>query len=185
MARPNPTVFALSASLPCHLFFKKYEPSDVPRLVGLLVVSPTLVAFLCQEESGNLLKSLLRTCSLYYCGLILSILSYRISPLHPLAKYPGPVACKISKLWLTHVSSGGKLHVYVKGLHDRYGPIVRVGPNELSINDSSLVTAILGPNGMPKGPLWDSRRISGKKSILIGARDYKNHAEARNISALK
>ncbi|KAK7042168.1 cytochrome P450 [Favolaschia claudopus] len=188
MSSPNLTALALFASLACHLFFKKYEPTDVPRLVGLLIVPPAVVAYFCELESGNLAMSLLRSYSLYYSGLLFSILTYRISPLHPLSKYPGPLICKISKLWITRVASQGKLHQYVKSLHDRYGPIVRVGPNELSIIEVSLLPAILGSNGMPKGPLWDGRKISGKKGSqakeaargnLIGSRDPEDHAEAR------
>ncbi|KAJ7790423.1 cytochrome P450 [Mycena olivaceomarginata] len=172
----------------CHLFLKRYEPTDVRLLVGLLVVPPLIVSFLRGDSLDLLFGPLLRSWSLYCSGLLFCILTYRISPLHPLSKYPGPMACKISKLWLTFVVSRGKLHVYVKGLHDKYGPIVRIGPNELSINEVSLVPSILGVKGMPKGPLWDGRRISGKngpgskeavRGNLIGARDLKLHAEAR------
>ncbi|KAJ7174134.1 cytochrome P450 [Mycena crocata] len=186
----HPTATSLFASLACYLVFKTYEPTDIPLLVGLLVVPPIIISFLFQEalEPLHLLGVFLRSCALYYSGLIFSVLAYRLSPLHPLAKYPGPLACKISKLWLTYVSSRGKLHVYVKELHDKYGPVVRLGPNEISINDASLVPSILGANGMPKGPLWDGRKISGKKGVgakeaargnLIGARNFKDHAEAR------
>ncbi|KAJ7653938.1 cytochrome P450 [Mycena polygramma] len=172
----------------CHLFFKKYEPTDVPTIIGLLVVPPIAVAFLPNQNSRGAIVALLHAYSVYYSGLLCSILTYRLSLLHPLSKYPGPMLCKVSKLWLTYISSGGKLHVYVKELHDKYGPIVRIGPNELSITDVSLLPSILGPNGMPKGPLWQGRRISGKKGAgskeaargnLIGSRDTKLHAEAR------
>ncbi|KAJ7865599.1 cytochrome P450 [Mycena olivaceomarginata] len=190
MSLPNSAATALSASLVCYLLLKRYEPTDVPLLVGGLIVPPLIVTFL-QPDSGDLLLlpgSLLRSCSLYYSGLLFWILAYRMSPLHPLSKYPGPIACRISKLWLTFIASRGKLHIYVKELHDAYGPVIRIGPNELSINEVSLVPSILGANGMPKGPLWDGRRISGKKGPgskeavrgnLIGARDSKLHAEAR------
>ncbi|KAJ6474484.1 cytochrome P450 [Mycena vitilis] len=185
---PSPTGAVLVASLACHLFFKKYEPPDVSTVIGLLTLPPLAVACFLDQNSPGAIGALLRAYSMYYSGLVCSILTYRLSPLHPLSEYPGPVACKMSKLWLTYVSSGGKLHVYVKMLHEKYGPIVRIGPNELSITDVSLLPSILGPNGMPKGPLWKGRRISGKKGAgskeaargnLIGSRDTKLHAEAR------
>ncbi|KAJ7090898.1 cytochrome P450 [Mycena belliarum] len=182
------SALVLLAALTCHLFFKRYEPTNVPLLAGLLVVPPPVVMFLLQNGSLVVFKPLLRLYTLYYSGLLLSILTYRTSPLHPLWKYPGPVACKISKLWLTFISSQGKLHLYVKQLHDQYGPVVRIGPNEISISEVSLLPNILGANGMPKGPLWQGRRISGKQGAgskeaargnLIGSRDLKLHAEAR------
>ncbi|KAJ7227446.1 cytochrome P450 [Mycena pura] len=187
MSSFNLATAMLLASLACYLFLKRYEPTDVPLLVGLLVAPPLTVAFL-QADLHDLFGALLRSCSYYYSGLLFCILTYRISPLHPLSKYPGPMMCKISKIWLTFVASRGKLHRYVKELHDKYGPVVRIGPNELSIIEVSLVPSILGVNGMPKGPLWDGRRISGNKGAaakeasrgnLIGSRDPKLHADAR------
>ncbi|KAJ7865617.1 cytochrome P450 [Mycena olivaceomarginata] len=123
--------------------------------------------------------SVFGSCSLYYSGLLFWILAYRISPLHPLSKYPGPIACKISKLWLAFIASRGKLHIYVKELHDAYGPVIRIGPNELSINEVSLVPSILGANGMPKGPCMISFAIFAVQGYIIGVRDLKLHAEAR------
>lgn len=84
--------------------------------------------------------------------LLASIAIYRLSPLHPLASYPGPVLCRVSKMWTAYIAYNGKLQHYYKTLHDTYGPIVRVGPNEISIVDKEAIPAILGAHGMPKGP---------------------------------
>ena len=65
--------------------------------------------------------------SLFYAALALSIVLYRISPFHPLAKYPGPLSLKISKLVAAYRAIGGKQYAQFKRLHDEYGPIVRVG----------------------------------------------------------
>ncbi|KAJ7097746.1 cytochrome P450 [Mycena belliarum] len=180
----------LLAALTCHLFFKRYEPTNIPLLVGLLLLPPLLLTFLTHDGSLGVstLKSLLHSYTLYFSALGLSILAYRASPLHPLYAYPGPVPCRLSKFYLAYVSSRGKMHLYVQRLHDAYGPVVRIGPNELSISDVSLLPNILGANGMPKGPLWDGRRISGQKGPaaraaargnLINSRDLTLHAAAR------
>ncbi|KAJ6480316.1 cytochrome P450 [Mycena sanguinolenta] len=183
----NPTATTLVASLACHLFFKRYEPTDPPRLVALLVVPPLIIA-LCQKDPRGVFVPLLRCCSLYYAGLLTSIVAYRMSPIHPLSKYPGPVLCKISKLWLAFVVSRGNLHLYTQELHVEYGPVIRIGPNELSVTDISLLPSILGSNGMPKGPLWGGRKIVRTRATnsqeaalanLISCRDPKLHAEAR------
>ncbi|KAJ7639705.1 cytochrome P450 [Mycena polygramma] len=185
MVLQNPIAAALLASLASHLFFKTYEPTDVARLVSLLVLPPLIIGFLPQGHAFGILGSLLRSYSAYYAGLLLSVITYRLSPVHPLSRYPGPAACKISKLWLTFVTSRGKLHIYIKGLHDKYGSVVRIGPNELSITDVSLLPFILGANGMPKGPMWQGRKVTGKRGSatgvgnLVGSRDSKLHAEAR------
>ncbi|KAF7378106.1 hypothetical protein MSAN_00234800 [Mycena sanguinolenta] len=188
MSSPNLTATALLASLASHLFFKRYEPTDPLRLVALLVISPLIIT-LCQEDPRGVFVPFLRCCSLYYAGLLTSIMAYRISPIHPLSKYPGPVLCKISKLWLAFVVSRGNLHLYIQALHDKYGPVIRIGPNELSVTDISLLPSILGSNGMPKGPLWSGRKIVRTKGTtskeeaalanLISCRDRQLHAEAR------
>ena len=64
-------------------------------------------------------------------------LLYRLSPLHPLAKYPGPVIAKTSKWWAAYLGGKGAFHRYCKNLHDRYGDIVRVG---------QLISSILTQN---------------------------------------
>lgn len=47
---------------------------------------------------------------------------------------------------------GGRTPAYVQALHDNYGDIVRIGPNELSIRDYSAIDKVLGYNGkMDKG----------------------------------
>ncbi|CCM04655.1 uncharacterized protein FIBRA_06839 [Fibroporia radiculosa] len=181
--------FSLLADLCTYLWFKRFETSDILHVSILLGLPPAIpVAFLRTHLESTLLAGLVAY-STFYVSLLLSILVYRISPLHPLWSYPGPVLCKISKLWLVYVASDGKLHMYYYKVHKKYGPIVRIGPNELSVVDTALLPSILGSDGMPKGPLWEGRRISGKrgagaknvKGNLIGARNKQQHTEARRV----
>lgn len=109
----------------------------------------------------------------YYVTLLSSITLYRLSPFHPLAQYPGPLLPKITKLWHVWKIWHGKQHLYIQGLHDKYGDIVRIGklnppsrpyyvlvihnaialgPNEVSIRGANCITPVLGAQGMPKGP---------------------------------
>lgn len=56
---------------------------------------------------------------------------------HPLAKYPGPKLYAASNLpfqWKSNVS--GTLTLESKTLYDKYGPIVRVAPDHLSVDGS-------------------------------------------------
>lgn len=60
-------------------------------------------------------------------GLVVTALAYRLSPLHPLYKYPGPRVAKCTSLYMTHVVwSGNRYKVYLE-LHRRYGDFVRIG----------------------------------------------------------
>lgn len=175
------SVFASAA----YLWFKKLEPTDPFSLVVLLGVGPALPIAVHGLPFTSIVCSVFASYATYYISLLLLTALYRLSPLHPLYKYPGPTAGKLSKLWLVYKSSRGRLNEYFKQVHEKYGPIVRLGPNELSIVDDTLLPSIIGAQGMPKGPLWDGRRTNRNMDIdfikanLIGARDLKQHADAR------
>jgi hypothetical protein len=68
---------------------------------------------------------------IFYATLLLSVIAYRLSPYHPLAKYPGPTIMKITKLWGAYIAYKGQSHVYLKEVHDKYGPTVRIGESGL------------------------------------------------------
>ncbi|KAH9167157.1 high nitrogen upregulated cytochrome P450 monooxygenase 2 [Lactarius sanguifluus] len=93
---------------------------------------------------------------------------------------PGQQSQKSSKLWAAYLCAKGDQHRLYKSLHDRYGDVVRsgmiIGPNELSIRDSSLVHPILGQGGLPKGPRWEGRKGS---PALIAQRDPILHMHQR------
>lgn len=83
--------------------------------------------------------------------LILSVI-YNIY-VHPLRKYPGPRLSAASKLPLIHAIYSGTRSRLVHNLHQRYGPVVRVAPNELCYTDPRAWKDIHGaketrPHGM-------------------------------------
>jgi len=49
----------------------------------------------------------------------------------PLAAFPGPFAAKVTKTWRAYYMYRGEWHRDLPALHERYGPVVRIGPNEL------------------------------------------------------
>jgi hypothetical protein len=62
--------------------------------------------------------------------------------LHPLAKYPGPFLASLTHLWKLYEMYNGQMEYTVRRLHDRYGAIVRIGPNDLVISSPDAVKAI-------------------------------------------
>lgn len=51
--------------------------------------------------------------------------------IHPLSRYPGPKLAAISFIPQIVYEIRGQQHSWVKGLHDQYGEVVRIGPNAL------------------------------------------------------
>ncbi|ORY07929.1 cytochrome P450 [Clohesyomyces aquaticus] len=81
---------------------------------------------------------------------------YRLT-LHPLAKYPGPILWRISPIPSCISLLRGRISFDYKVHHDKYGPVVRVMPNELSFNTAKAWDDIYGhrvglPN-MDKDPI--------------------------------
>ncbi|OCT45760.1 putative P450 monooxygenase [Cladophialophora carrionii] len=72
---------------------------------------------------------------------------YRISPLHPLSHIPGPLLPRLSSLWLTYHAWIGDEASVVDALHQRYGTIVRNGPNSVDISDGAALAAIYTERG--------------------------------------
>ncbi|KAF2008152.1 cytochrome P450 [Amniculicola lignicola CBS 123094] len=55
--------------------------------------------------------------------------------LHPLRQYPGPLLWRAFRIpWVISIHKGN-VHRRMKEFHDKYGPVVRIAPNELSYTD--------------------------------------------------
>jgi hypothetical protein len=119
-------------------------------------VVPSLPLLYLIYEQGSLsslsIALVLKSYAIFYTALTVSMIGYRLSPFHPLAQYPGPWYLRVNRFWPTWVAYRGKYHLYVKALHDKYGPTVRVGPNDLSSVEKDLIQDVLGHHNMPKGP---------------------------------
>ena len=92
----------------------------------LLIGIPLSLSTLLKAHLGPL-RSVGFAFALYYITLAASIICYRLSPFHPLAKYPGPLPAKVSKLWHVWIVARGEQHVYLRRMHEKYGDIVRMG----------------------------------------------------------
>jgi len=65
---------------------------------------------------------------------------YRISPLHPLYNFPGPKITAINRWYEAYCEvwkdgTGGKFTDQIEEWHRQYGPIVRINPFELHVDD--------------------------------------------------
>lgn len=63
---------------------------------------------------------------------------------HPLSRFPGPLVCKVSRIphWVAFL--GGHQATYIKKLHDKYGDVLRICPDELSYTDAQAWKDIYG-----------------------------------------
>lgn len=57
---------------------------------------------------------------------------------------PGPFAAKFSNLWLLLQARQGKRYLSVDAAHKKYGKLVRIQPDHVSIADDSAIQEIYG-----------------------------------------
>ncbi|KAF5327372.1 hypothetical protein D9619_004468 [Psilocybe cf. subviscida] len=183
----------IGAGLIVHLVFKKTETTEPLKVVPLVFGVPALLTKLYAGNSASQLSTAFSVFTLFWASILTSITVYRLSPWHPLASYPGPLICKLTKFHIAFMSLGGKQYLYYARLHEKYGDAVRIGPNEVSICNVDAVQPMLGNNGIPKGAFWDGR-IPEAEAVkpLIAIRDKTEHTRRRrpwtrafNTAALK
>ncbi|KAJ7712050.1 cytochrome P450 [Mycena metata] len=107
---------------------------------------------------------------------------YRLSPWHPLAGFPGPVLSRISSLHLVYISLMGKRYLVIDDLHRRFGPFVRIGPDQLSINLHSANGIIYGPaNHMEKADSYTTPGQIKATALFFKQKTKAIHQERKRI----
>ncbi|KAI0683262.1 cytochrome P450 [Cytidiella melzeri] len=192
----------ITASLLAHYVFKRWEPSNVSVMAALLLVPPMPLALFLRPHVMSLTYAVELSYCMFISALVASIIAYRLSPFHPLARYPGPLMCKVTQWWMVWETRGGVQHLWFQRLHQTYGDATKLslGPNELSFRDASIMTALMGTTGLtgvPRGPgmsIFDLSAAGMYPQVpsLIMHRDPVEHARRRkpwnrafNTAALK
>jgi hypothetical protein len=116
---------------------------------ALLFLLPVAISLASRPESLlAFVTNFARALPVFWAALAASVATYRLSPFHPLARYPGPLLARVSRLWALRVVLGGKQHLVSHQLFERYGDVVRTGPNHLIIRDPAAIPTILGGRDM-------------------------------------
>lgn len=92
----------------------------------------------------ELLSKLFSTLSFY---ALLALIPYTLYTIYqayatPLRSVPGPFLAKFTRLWLAKAIASRKFDKINIELHRKYGPVVRIAPNEYSINDPDAANII-------------------------------------------
>lgn len=83
----------------------------------------------------------------------------------PITKLPGPAVSKFTSIWLKWKEMSALRTVYIHSLHEEYGPVVRVAPNEVSFTSWAAVKEIYcsSGSGYDKTEFYDLFRIYGRR----------------------
>ncbi|KAK3356649.1 cytochrome P450 [Lasiosphaeria hispida] len=77
----------------------------------------------------------------YLVALFTSIGVYRVF-FHRLSRFPGPLAAKLTKIYGPYTARNGQMHIEQNKLFEKYGDIIRIGPNELLILSTDAIPKI-------------------------------------------
>ncbi|KAI1483473.1 putative cytochrome P450 [Daldinia eschscholtzii] len=97
---------------------------------------------------------------------------------HPLAKYPGPFLASLTNGWKGYYIYKLSLHEQLLKAHIEYGPVVRIGPNDLHFWNADAIAPIYkSGRQMAKTEFYDG--FTAFKPNLFGGRDEDIHALRR------
>lgn len=80
-------------------------------------------------------------------SLLTATLSYYLVTqytLNGLSRYPGPWLAKFTKFWHRRSIKSNQHQRHLLQLHQRYGDVVRIGPNNLSVANPKCISLIYG-----------------------------------------
>ncbi|KAF2852622.1 cytochrome P450 [Plenodomus tracheiphilus IPT5] len=104
--------------------------------------------------------------------------------LHPLAKIPGPIWPAVSRTWIIYRAWAGDLEIHHRALHARYGPLVRIAPDEVVCSDPREMGTIYPiTRPLEKTPWYDAWRpgdLAGRRDMFTN-RSEKDHAAYRKL----
>ena len=61
----------------------------------------------------------------------------------PLSRFPGPFLASCTRLYKTRSVASGRTHLHMVELHEKYGPVVRIGPDEISLSSPEAARQLL------------------------------------------
>ena len=104
---------------------------------------------------------------------------------HPLSNYPGPWLAAVSTEWFEwywNIYQPGAMLFEIEKLHHKHGPMVRIGANELHINDPEFYQSITKPGStFLKDPAY--YQAIGFPHAILGMVDPVEHRIRKQVLA--
>ncbi|KAH9203683.1 cytochrome P450, partial [Leptodontidium sp. 2 PMI_412] len=109
------------------------------------------------------------------------LIVYRLF-LHPLAGVPGPLLAKVSRLWLLRNDFSWKGSENLHHMHQKYGPVVRIAPNEVSYDDLVAYNDIYGQKSrFLKEEAWYYGIVPKFLTNMFTTCDMELHSQIRRL----
>lgn len=117
---------------------------------------------------------LIQAVSLVLVGGYLLCVAYRLGRWHPLSHVPGPWWTAVSSAWLQYHTIRGTQGRATRALHQKYGPVVRVAPDEVEFADGAAIWPIYIKNGgFDKSHHYSTLDIDGHSTVFSTLQNRK------------
>ncbi|KAI0187257.1 putative cytochrome P450 [Astrocystis sublimbata] len=96
---------------------------------------------------------------------------------HPLAGFPGPKIAAASGLYEFYydVVKGGQYLYKIEEMHRKYGPIIRINPSEIVVNDPSFYDEVYVTASTRRTNIWPRYRTGYGVSMVCSAMMTEDH----------
>ncbi|KAK1975068.1 pisatin demethylase [Colletotrichum cereale] len=125
-----------------------------------------------------------------YClvGLGSLVLWYVVSAVYAwnrLRSFPTPsFLASFSYLWLARTTYSGKQYWVHRELHRKYGPLVRIGPNEIMTDDPEIIKKISSArSSYHRGGWYTTGRFNPYHDNMFSLLDPASHSKAKSRTA--
>ncbi|KAG5657686.1 hypothetical protein KAF25_007719 [Fusarium avenaceum] len=114
-------------------------------------------------------------------GLVILFVADTLRVWYRLSHVPGPFLAGFSKVWMVKESFKGEQPYAIQRANEKYGSLVRIGPNELATDDPQLLRRMMSArSSFTRGPWYNALRFEPGKDNLFSMRDDDAHKELRN-----
>ncbi|CAJ2501230.1 Uu.00g040830.m01.CDS01 [Anthostomella pinea] len=177
-------IAALGAGVLSHLAFFRVGEHHLHGMqyalttIAACIVSIYVPHYFFHTSISTSASSTLALASCYFTGLYASLIIFRIF-FHPLKNFPGPLGCKISSAWFATYLLKLDAFRQLQKLHQKNGPFLRIGSNDLSIAHPQAIQAVYGLGTRCRKAAWYD--LSYPMVSLQTTRDNALHGRRRRL----
>ncbi len=117
--------------------------------------------------------------------LAAAVFHFFVEPLYinPRGKIPGPKLYALTKWRLAYDERNGLRTRTIHALHEQYGPVVRIGPNEVHFNSLSALRTIYGAgSGFERTGFYRMFDVYGKQNLFT-FHSVRAHSQRKKLVA--
>lgn len=114
-------------------------------------------------------------------GQVVTKLIYNIF-LHPLRHYPGPKPWAATRVTWALAMQSGNYHQKLRAMHERYGHVVRIAPDELSFISPAAWRDIYGNQNIRKNSTWTGNEEKDQPFSIVSV-DEATHLKNKRALA--